>query len=58
MDKLADFGIFPHKCEKEGCGEMVQYDDEPFCFTHSPDEGSSVQGYSATERAKVSVNYD
>jgi hypothetical protein len=34
-----------HKCEHAGCDRMVQYHDEPYCFTHSPDEGSSVAGY-------------
>ena len=47
------YGIFPHECEEDGCGIMVLYDDEPKCFTHSPDEGSSVVGYSA--RAKASA---
>lgn len=54
MSIIDDF-FFPHECEKEGCGKMVSYDDEPFCFTHSPDEGSSVLGYSA--RARASANY-
>lgn len=44
-------GIYPHECETEGCGRNVIYDDEPRCFTHSPDEGSSVRGYSAAARA-------
>lgn len=48
------YGIFPHKCEHEGCGKVVEFDDEPWCFTHSPDEGSSVRGYSAWERAQAS----
>jgi hypothetical protein len=43
-------GIFRHKCEQDGCDRYVIYDDEPFCFTHSPDEGSSVRGYSAFEK--------
>lgn len=34
-----------HKCEKAGCTSMVSYHDEPYCFTHSPDSGSSVPGY-------------
>lgn len=34
-----------HQCEYPGCDRMIQFHDEPFCFTHSPDEGSSVTGY-------------
>lgn len=41
------WGLFPHKCEKAGCDSTPIYDDEPFCFKHSPDEGSSKKGYSA-----------
>jgi hypothetical protein len=44
-------GIFFHECEQEGCKIIVEFDDEPFCFTHSPDEGSSLFGYSAREEA-------
>jgi len=40
-------GLFRHKCEEFGCESHIIYDDEPYCFTHSPDEGSSVRGYSA-----------
>lgn len=47
-------GIFPHKCIEEGCDQEVQYDDEPWCFTHSPDDGSSVPGYSARKEAELS----
>jgi hypothetical protein len=51
-------GIFQHECEMEGCDRQVIYDDEPWCFTHSPDEGSSVRGYSAFEgRALTGVKY-
>jgi hypothetical protein len=35
-----------HPCEMDGCPCTVEYDDEPWCFTHSPDEGSAVPGYS------------
>lgn len=45
-------GIFSHKCEQKDCPKTVDYDDEPFCFTHSPDEGSSVKGYSARMKAE------
>lgn len=41
------WGLFPHKCKHNDCDSRVSYDDEPFCFTHSPDEGSSFRGYSA-----------
>lgn len=44
---LLHSGMFPHTCTHPGCDRYVQYDDEPKCFTHSPDEGSSVRGYSA-----------
>jgi len=44
------YGIYPHQCEYLGCGRIVQYDDEPWCFTHSPDSGSSVRGYSAYDK--------
>jgi hypothetical protein len=35
-----------HPCIKDGCTEHVGYDDEPFCFVHSPDSGSNIRGYS------------
>ena len=44
-------GVFYHKCKADGCQINVPYDDEPYCFTHSPDEGSSVKGYSAYQEA-------
>ena len=44
-----EHGIFRHQCETTGCDIHIIYDDEPFCFTHSPDSGSSVKGYSALE---------
>lgn len=47
-----DDGVFPHQCTEPGCQITVAYDDEPWCFQHSPDEGSSVVGYSAREEAK------
>lgn len=40
-------GIFPHQCINPDCTTIVQFDDEPWCFTHSPDEGSSLAGWSA-----------
>lgn len=36
----------PHPCVTPGCTTTVPYDDEPWCFTHSPDSGSAVPGYS------------
>ena len=35
-----------HPCERADCTAWVGYDDEPYCFTHSPDSGSTVVGYS------------
>lgn len=35
-----------HPCVAPGCEYFVPYDDEPYCYKHSPDEGSSLQGYS------------
>lgn len=36
----------PHECEVPGCTTEVPYDDEPFCYPHSPDSGSHEQDYS------------
>lgn len=44
---MSEEGVFTHYCGFPGCKFLVQYDDEPFCFDHSPDSGSNVQGYSA-----------
>lgn len=35
-----------HPCIIPGCTNIVGFDDEPWCYTHSPDSGSDVQGYS------------
>lgn len=35
-----------HRCELVGCEVLVPYDDEPYCFTHSPDNGAFFQNYS------------
>lgn len=40
-------GVCPHECIQEGCGNIVQFDDEPWCFVHSPDDGSALPGWSA-----------
>ncbi len=44
---MSEEGIFDHECIKPGCALRVEFDDEPWCFAHSPDEGSSIEGYSA-----------
>lgn len=46
-NNIPDDGIFHHQCEEEGCTVTVIYDDEPKCYKHSPDSGSSLRGYSA-----------
>jgi hypothetical protein len=35
-----------HPCVTPGCRNTVTFDDEPWCYTHSPDSGSDVPGYS------------
>ena len=35
-----------HPCDYETCDNIVMYDDEPYCYEHSPDSGSSFFGYS------------
>lgn len=53
------YGTYPHPCEQLGCNKTVIFDDEPFCFAHSPDEGSSAIGYSARARASaVNAEHD
>jgi len=51
---LKHWGLFPHPCEREGCDKNCIYDDEPFCFAHSPDSGSSIKGYSAYKKFRAS----
>jgi len=46
------FGMYPHQCEHKDCIATSYYDDEPWCFYHSPDAGSSVKGYSAYAKDK------
>lgn len=46
-----DDGIFPHECITKDCPRIVENDDEPWCYEHSPDEGSSLAGYSARRAA-------
>jgi hypothetical protein len=43
-------GSQPHPCTHRGCPHTVEYDDEPWCFEHSPREGSYVPGYSWSAR--------
>ncbi len=45
--------VFRHKCITPDCEHIVEFDDEPWCFMHSPDEGSSLRGYSARKGAKA-----
>lgn len=46
-ERPSPFEQAPHPCTHPGgCTRTVEFDDEPFCFEHSPDEGSSVTGYS------------
>lgn len=39
-------GPATHPCEQDGCNNTVEYDDEPYCFEHSPASGSTRRGYS------------
>ena len=49
---IIEDGIFHHNCVTPGCDKTVVFDDEPWCFTHSPDSGSSKRGYSARKEAE------
>lgn len=40
------FGFDTHPCAHPSCNQVVAFDDEPFCFEHSPDSGSHNKGYS------------
>ncbi len=51
-------GIYWHECRDDKCTHMVEFDDEPFCFTHSPDSGSSVRGWSAKAAAEKRIKED
>jgi hypothetical protein len=35
-----------HACETIDCKTLVMYDDEPYCFAHSPRTGSHFPDYS------------
>lgn len=47
---------FVHQCITPGCGTLVQYDDEPCCYKHSPDSGSHLPFYSARERLTEGIS--
>jgi hypothetical protein len=47
--------VFVHQCITPGCGSLVEYDDEPCCFKHSPDSGSHLPFYSARKRLTEGV---
>lgn len=48
-------GIFKHQCVHPDCGKIIEFDDEPWCFEHSPDEGSSLYGWSARKLLREGV---
>lgn len=48
----ADPGMYDHRCKRAGCRTIVAYNDEPYCFTHSPDSGSYRTNYSARSEAR------
>lgn len=43
---MSGFQNESHPCVFPNCEAVVEYDDEPYCFEHSPDIGSNVLGYS------------
>jgi hypothetical protein len=45
-DLLLALASEQHECEVDGCIRTVEYDDEPWCFQHSPASGSHKPGYS------------
>lgn len=45
-----------HPCVFEGCKDTVPYDDEPWCYIHSPFTGSTVAGYSYKREAARSAD--
>jgi hypothetical protein len=53
--RMLNEGIFVHQCVDSTCSSVVEFDDEPWCFTHSPDEGSSLHGWSARRVLAESV---
>ena len=55
MQRAIGTGSIPHPCVIPGCYDVVPYDDEPWCYTHSPDEGSNKRGYSWLRDNNVST---
>lgn len=55
-----DYETQRHPCVWGDCSNTVAFDDEPYCFTHSPDSGSSVKGYSyrARQQRQDAVRHD
>jgi hypothetical protein len=53
---VLETGVFHHDCTRSYCTNIVVFDDEPYCFTHSPDSGSSVRGYSARQAARLETH--
>ena len=51
---VIETGIFHHDCSQATCDNSVVWDDEPYCFTHSPDSGPRMRGYSALRAAQFS----
>ena len=54
---VIETGVFHHKCNRPECTSLVIFDDEPYCFTHSDDSGSSVRGYSARSAARFEAQH-
>lgn len=47
IEEMMSGGAGQHPCVVPDCDRVVEYDDEPWCFTHWPaGSGSSVPGYS------------
>ncbi len=46
---MSEHEFFVHPCATPGCETPSEYDDEPWCFEHSPNSGSSLAGYSARQ---------
>jgi len=47
-----------HPCLQAYCKHTVLFDDEPYCYEHSPDSGSSVRGYSYRESQLLRLGWD
>ena len=46
-----DEGTYWHECRVPSCKVRVRYNDEPTCYTHSANSGSSDSFYSARNAA-------